>query len=305
MNYLYYPGCSLEGTAKEYDISTRALMQALEVDLADITDWSCCGSSAAESVSQLLCLALSARNLALAEKMDQKGDILVPCSACYLNLQKVSQKVAEDAQLLTDINTILKEDNLTLKGDVKVRHLLDVLATDVGATAIAAKVQKPLKGLRIAPYYGCQCLRPYALFDDPEAPQSMEPLIEASGASVWSWTMGAKCCGANHMNTKPEVGIELVAAILRAAKGADAIVTVCPMCQMNLDAFQKKISAKFDEDLNISVLYLPQLLGRALGLSDAQVRLDLNFSPRLDFGPDPAGPDAESQNGSEGRRAAG
>jgi len=230
-----------------------------------------------------LSLALPARNLALAEKMDQEGDILVPCSACYLNLQKVAQKVAEDKGLLQNINLVLGEEDLTLHGTTKVRHLLDVLANDVGAKTIAAKVKKPLSGLQVAPYYGCQALRPYALFDDPEAPQSMEPLIAATGASVWPWEMDATCCGANHMNTKPEVAMSLVADILRAAKGADAIVTVCPMCQMNLDAFQKKISRKSDEDLSISVLYLPQLLGSALGLSDDQVRLDLNFSFGLDF----------------------
>ena len=132
--------------------------------------------------------------------------------------------------------------------------------------------------MSIAPYYGCQCLRPYPVFDDPEVPQSMEPILHAVGASVHSWDMGGKCCGASHMTTKPDVGLELVVAILKEAKGADAIVTVCPMCQMNLEAYQKKISRKYKEDLEISILYLPQLLGMALGLSEKDVRLDLNLA---------------------------
>jgi len=130
----------------------------------------------------------------------------------------------------------------------------------------------------IAPYYGCQALRPYVVFDDPECPQSMEPLIEAIGAKVHHWDMGGKCCGASHTTTKPEVGIELVSAILKKAKGADAIVSVCPMCQMNLEAFQDKISEYRHEDLHIPVLYLPQLLGLAIGLTDKELCLDSNLS---------------------------
>ena len=142
------------------------------------------------------------------------------------------------------INIILEEKNLHLHGQVQVRHLLDVVARDVGPAKIVSRVKNPFIDLNIAPYYGCQCLRPYSIFDDPEEPRSMEPLIEAVGAKVHPWNMGGRCCGASHMTTKPEVALELVAGILKAARGADAIVTVCPMCQMNLEAYQKKISAK-------------------------------------------------------------
>jgi len=132
--------------------------------------------------------------------------------------------------------------------------------------------------MRIAPYYGCQALRPYAVFDDPEEPVSMEAIIKATGASVHDWEMGGKCCGAAHMNTKQEVAIELVAAILKAGKGADAIVTVCPMCQMNLEAYQSKISGVANEDLSTTILYLPQLLGLAIGLSDQDLHLKDNLA---------------------------
>jgi heterodisulfide reductase subunit B len=278
MKYLYYPGCSLEGSAREYDVSTRALMSALGAELIELEDWTCCGASAAAAVGHYLSLALPARNLALVEKQKAKEDILVPCSACYLNLKTVEEKVKKDFNLLNDINTILAEEQLKITGRTRTRHLLDVIANDFGAKKIAPKVVRKLEGLAIAPYYGCQCLRPYTVFDDPEDPKSMEPVLEAVGADVHRWDMGSKCCGASHMNTKMDVGLELVGAILRRAKGADAVVTVCPMCQMNLEAYQKKISRMRGDDVTISILYLPQLLGWALGLSEKDLRLDLNLA---------------------------
>jgi heterodisulfide reductase subunit B len=283
MRYLYYPGCSLEGTALEYDLSTRNVMHKAGAELVEIEEWTCCGASAAEATSHLLSLALPARNLAIAEKMGDVNDILVPCSACYLNLKKVEAKTKKDPRLLEQLNHILAEEQLEIQGMVRVRHLLDVIANDVGAENIRTLVHKTLDGITVAPYYGCQCLRPYPVFDDPEAPRSMEPIIEAIGARVLQWDMGAKCCGASHMNTRMEVGIELVANILRGARSADAIVTVCPMCQMNLEAHQRKISRVYREDLNTTILYLPQLIGLALGISEKKLGLKLNLSVSDNF----------------------
>lgn len=278
MKYLYYPGCSLEGTALEYNSSTRIFMQELGAELIELEDWTCCGASAAEATSYLLSLALPALVLAKAENMDGVKEILVPCSACYLNLKKVEEKIRKDQELLDQINIVLAEENLILNGRMKVRHLLDVVANDVGSKNIFTRLKKPLTNFIVAPYYGCQCLRPYSIFDDPEDPRSMEGVIKASGANIHQWNMGGRCCGASHMTTKPEVALELVAAILKAARGADAIVTVCPMCQMNLEAYQKKISGMCKEDLSMPILYLPQFLGLALGLSEQDVRLDMNLS---------------------------
>jgi heterodisulfide reductase subunit B2 len=278
MSYLYYPGCSLTGTAKEYDLATRAVMDAMGVPLTELDEWTCCGASAAEACSDLLALALPAINLAIAEKMDGTQDVLVPCSACYLNLKKANEALRQDTKTRARVNTVLAEKDLTLEGTVGVRHLLDVLATDLGAEAIRAQVKVDLSHLTIAPYYGCQCLRPYPVFDDPEEPRSMEPLIRATGARIHPWQMGAKCCGASHMNTKMEVALELVHAILQAARGADAIVTVCPMCQMNLEAYQNKIARRYGDVAEMSILYLPQLLGMAFGLSDETLGLGLNLA---------------------------
>lgn len=283
MNYTYYPGCSLSGSAMEYDLSTRALMERLGISLTEIEDWSCCGATAAEAISSLLSSSLGARNLALAEKMDPSSDILVPCSACYLNLKKAEMDRREDPELAKKLNSILGEENLVISNPPGVRHLLDVLVNDITAKTIFENTLRPLKGLSIAPYYGCQCLRPYVVFDDPEVPTSMDALIEACGADLFKWDMGASCCGASNMSTKPATAKKLVKKILMAARGADVIVTVCPMCQLNLEGFQQEISRDASIDLTVSVLYLPQVLGLALGLSEKEVKLEKNLALTVPF----------------------
>jgi heterodisulfide reductase subunit B len=283
MNYTYYPGCSLEGTAREYDLSTRAVMERLGIQLTELPDWTCCGASAAVPDSLLLSLALPARNLAIAEQVAPGQDILVPCSACYLNLKRAQKTLAADPDLAVKIDTVLLDEGLQLIRSPGVRHLLDVLVNDVGAQGIGNRLKTPLEGLVVAPYYGCQCLRPDTVFDDPEIPRSMEPLIAATGAEIHPWSMGGRCCGASHMNTKPEVARKLVGAILSAARGADGIATVCPMCQMNLEAHQKTISREENEDLQITVLYLPQLIGLAFGLPEEELGIDLNLAVAKPF----------------------
>ena len=269
MDYLYYPGCSLEGTAKEYDLSCRALFDALGCRLTDIPDWTCCGATAARCVDPLLSVVLPARNLALAEKTETGLDVLVPCSACYLNLKKARQDLLAGNDLRAQVNQVLAEEDLAVQGAVRVRHLLDVLSRDGAVTRVAQLAENRMKGIVIAPYYGCQCLRPYATFDDPERPHAMDALIRATGADVLSWDVGAVCCGASTATTKPQVGKELVGRILDRAGEAHAVVTVCPMCQMNLERFQPH---------PVPILYLPQFLGLALGMPGNSLGCDLNLS---------------------------
>jgi heterodisulfide reductase subunit B len=278
MKYFYYSGCSLQGTALEYNDSTQAVMRELGIELVELEDWTCCGASAAEAISDLLSVVLPARNLALAERMNLYSDFLIPCSACYLNLRKVDERIRRDPEILDKVNEALGEEGLSYHGGIRSRHLLDVLATDIGPGMIKNHVKCELSGLRIVPYYGCQALRPYGGYDDPEQPRCMEPLIEALGAEVHPWAMGAKCCGAGLMTTKKEVAIELTSTLLTAAKGADCIATICPMCQMNLDSYQKRASHVRGENLRISVLYLPQLMGAAFGLPEKDLKLNLNMA---------------------------
>jgi heterodisulfide reductase subunit B2 len=283
MNYLYYPGCSLTASAREYDQATREVLAAVGAQLTEIDGWTCCGASAAAPVSPLLALSLSARNLALAERMNPDGQLLVPCSACYLNLKRAQHALNNDTDTRPKIDRALAAIDLNATGTIRVRHLLDVLAMDLDARHLSTLMTRCLSGLTVAPYYGCQCLRPYVEFDDPERPVSMEPLIEATGAEVFPWEMGARCCGASLVSTQPDTGLKRVGAILKAARGADAIVTVCPMCQMNLDAWQTKASRLAGENLSITVLYLPQLLGLALGVAHHDLGLDLNLAVSKDF----------------------
>jgi len=278
MKYVYYPGCTLESTALEYNVSTRAVMQALGAELVELEDWTCCGASASEATSYLLSMVLGARNLAIGERMGVNADLLIPCSACYLNLRRVEDHVGRDDKLLGRINEALQGEGLEYKGGIRVRHFLDVISRDFTPEDVSSLVKKKLSGLRVAPYYGCQALRPYSDFDDPQQPRSMEPLIEALGAEVHPWEMRAKCCGAALMNTKKEVALELTAGILRSARGADCVISVCPMCQLNLEAYQEAISKAQGEDLSISVLYLPQLMGLAFGLPQEELKLDLNLA---------------------------
>lgn len=283
MKYIYYPGCSLEGTALEYNVSTQAAMHALGSELVELDDWTCCGASAAGATSYLLSIVLAARNLALGERMGAEADFLIPCSACYLNLARVGEHVKDDPELRDRVNEVLSVEGLSYKTGIKVRHLLDVLANDFDPDAIEAQAEQKLSGLRVAPYYGCQALRPYGTYDDPERPRSMEPLINALGAELHEWTMGARCCGAALMSTKRDVALKHVGAILSAAKGADCIVTVCPMCQINLEGYQVEVSKACGEALNVSILYLPQLMGLAFGVPGKELRLNLNLALSKSF----------------------
>jgi heterodisulfide reductase subunit B len=284
MRYAYYPGCSLEATAQEYNLSTQAVTRELGLELEELADWNCCGASAAEITSQLLSFVLPARNLALAEAACEgatNGDcqLVASCSACYVNLSKVGVHVKQDPALLDRINQALSVDGLVYSGQIRVRHLLDVLVNDVGTEAIAARVKQPLTGLDVAPYYGCQTVRPYSPFDAPYLPNSMDRILEALGARVHPNPLKAACCGGTLLTTKREVGLKLVGDLFQAVEGADCIVTVCPLCQMNLESYQGPVSKKLGQAVHMPILYLTQLLGLAFGLSERELGLKHNIVP--------------------------
>ena len=276
MRYAYYPGCSLTESAVEFDVSTRAVMTFLGAELEEIPDWTCCGASAAEPVSKLMNYALPARNLAIVERDMDGIDVLAPCSACYLNLLKVNREVVGNRSLHGRVNEVLAASGMVYGGHVKVRHLLDVLVNDVGAKIIAQHVADNLEGMKIAPYYGCQILRPYPVFDDPGKPSSMTSILEGLGAEVLEWDHANKCCGASLMMGHREVALKSVAAILADAGDADAIVTVCPLCQMNLEAYQQQ--ARKLGGRSVPILYLTQLMGLAFGLDADAMLLDKNLT---------------------------
>ncbi len=278
MKYLFYPGCSMHASALEYQTSMLAVLEAMGAQVKELDDWTCCGASVASVMSDLLGLALPARNLALAEAADGNRPLLVGCSACYTNFRRVSLAAANPATL-SKINQVLEIEKLTYQNKIQTRHLLDVLANDFGAEKIAAHVKRPLTGLKVAPYYGCQTVRPYAPYDDSQHPTSMVRLLEALGATVYHYSHEASCCGTALLTTKPHTGYEIVGQILDAASPADCLAVVCPMCHLNLDSYQDHVSQVLGKPIKIPVLFLPQLIGLAFGLPDHVLMLKRQVVP--------------------------
>lgn len=275
MRYSYYPGCSLKTTGYQYESSTKAVMARLGCELEELEDWSCCGSMASDMVSPLLSAALAARNLALA---DAKGQELVTtCSGCFLNLFRLHKRLERDRDLARKLHRVLAEVGLRYTGAANVRHLLEVIASDIGVASVRRQVTRPLEGLKVVPYYGCLVVRPYAEFDGPDLPMSMDRLIEAVGAEAVPFMMKTRCCGGTLITTKKSVGLKLISDILRPAVGADCIVTVCPLCQLNLDAYQAIAAREIGVRLEIPVLYVTQLMGIAFGLPEEDVKLSQNI----------------------------
>ncbi len=278
MKYLFYPGCSMHGSALEYQTSMLAVLEAMGAEIKELDDWTCCGASVASVMSDLLSLALPARNLALAEAADGGRPLLVGCSSCYTNLRRTALAAANPSTLAR-INQALEVENLTYHGAVQTRHLLDVLANDFRADAIRACVKRPLTGLKVAPYYGCQTVRPYSPFDDSQHPTSMVDILEALGATVYHYSHEATCCGTALLTTKPHVGFEIVGQILDSASAADCLAAVCPMCHLNLDSYQDHVSRALGKPIRIPVLFLPQLIGLAFGLPESDLLLKREVVP--------------------------
>jgi heterodisulfide reductase subunit B len=277
MKYSYFPGCSLKGLGRAYEESLLPVMRHLGVELEELDDWNCCGATAYMSVDEHEASVLAARNLAIAEK-NGHCDLLAPCSACYLVLNKAKHNVADFPEVRKSVHRALETAHLTYRGTIAVRHPLDVLFHDVGLEAIKQKVVRPLKGLKVAPYYGCQVVRPYSTFDEAWNPTTMDQILAALGAEVVPFPLKTKCCGGSLTGTVPEAGLRLSYILLKEAvrRGADVIATICPLCQFNLDAYHDQIVKRWGE-ARIATVYFTQLMGLAFGLSPRELGLHRNF----------------------------
>lgn len=277
MKYIYYPGCSLERNASAYNDSTKAVAGPLGMAFQEVDDWNCCGAVEFIAVDKMQAYALTARNLALAEQQLSNGENMVaPCSACFLNLSKCDAYLNASPSLAHKVNQALGAGGLHYTpGKVHTRHLLDVIVNDVGYDAVAEKVTKPLYGLRVAPYYGCLIVRPGFLdkFDDPEYPTSLDKLMRTLGTTVVDFPMKAHCCGGHMTQISDAIALNMINHLLKNAADyeADVIVTICPMCQLNLDAYQKDVNRALGTNYNIPILYFTQLIGLALGLSASEL----------------------------------
>ena len=272
MKYAYYPGCSLESTAWDFDRSTRALCGALGVELVDIPDWVCCGSTPAHVSSASLAVALPVVNLQKAAAID--APIMTACASCYARLRTANYKVKNEPDERRRVERIT---GAPYDGGVKVQHVLDVLVNDLGPDAIRAKVTRPLEGLRVACYYGCLLTRPPEIvaFENAEHPSSMERLLNAAGATPVEWPYKTECCGAGLSMTNSAVVVRLSHKLLSMAReaGAQCVAVACPLCQVNLDLRQADAKAIHGDLPDTPVLYITQLLGLAVGLSPDEVGL--------------------------------
>jgi len=257
MKVSYYPGCSLLGTAREYDQSTRVVCSTLGIELEELEDWNCCGATSAHSTNDFLSLALPARDLSLADKKGQ--DLIVPCAACFQRLKVAEKKLLEKP--LPDF---------PYEGKAKVRHLLDLCSEEEVSQQIEVKMKKPLSGLRVACYYGCLVVRPPKITGaaDYEDPQNMDKLMKQLGAQPVDWSYKTDCCGGSLVLTRPDVIQRLIQKILDMAleAGAECLAVCCPMCHSNLDMYQGRLSKESGKDYQVPILYFTELLGLALGL---------------------------------------
>ena len=279
-HYTYYPGCSIEATAVGLGMSIRAIAGPLELGLMELEGWTCCGTIPYSSLDSDEATLLAAHNLALAEKTGL--DLVTPCTGCFVVLATANRKLKENAQLMGQVNQALAEAGMAYRGSVRVRLLTEVLVNDVTAEFLATK-GRGLNHLRVAPYYGCQLVRPNFGFDHPEDPRSLDKLVNSLGAVAVSFPMKARCCGGSLVISEEDMALGLVYKLLRNAvnEGAQCVVTPCPLCQMNLDAFQGRVNSRYGTRFNIPVLFLPQLIGLALGADTHSLGLKSNIvSPR-------------------------
>jgi heterodisulfide reductase subunit B len=272
--YSYFPGCSSsEGGAKAYDWSAQAVSKVLDIELIELDDWNCCGSTPYSSIDELSSFCLSARNLSLAEK--RGFDLVTPCSSCYIMLNRTNSHLKEYPRVKANVDEALAAGGLEYHETVKARHLLDVFVNDIGYDVIRARVKRNLQGLKVAPYYGCQIVRPKSGFDHPELPQSLDKLVANLGAEPISFPLKSRCCGASMIISDEAAALDLIRMLLNSAasNGAECLVTVCPLCQTNLDAYQSQVNRKFKSNFHLPILFFTQLIGIAFGLSDKELGL--------------------------------
>jgi heterodisulfide reductase subunit B len=264
--YAYFPGCSLEKIAFSYDLSTKETSQKIGVELKELEDWNCCGATTYFHVDELLAYTLCARNLAMAEK--ENLDLVAPCSACYKNSVFTNIHLNEDKDLKDHVNYALKEDDLHFSGNLAVKHLMEVYVQDVGFEEIREQVKKPLEDLKVAPYYGCQILRPQKDHEEVEEANFFEELITAIGATPIEYALKLYCCGGSLILTSRQAALRMIRNLLQNAinGGADVIATACPMCQVNLEVYQSQVNQEYGTDFSVPVVYFTQLMGLSFGI---------------------------------------
>lgn len=280
MKFALFLGCHIPVRLKQYETSSRAILERLDVELVDIEEFNCCGYPLRNIEFKAFLLA-SARNLSLAEK--KKLDVMALCQCCYGALKKAGFLLRENDSLRKEVNAILEREGISYEGKVEVKHLLYVLHQEVGVEAIKKKIVKTFKGLKIAAHYGCHVLRPSQVvrFDDPVTPSIFDQLVEATGAESIAWPMRLECCGAPLWGIHDELSTEITLKKLRNGResGADYLCTACTYCQIQFDTVQQIILSQRGLNHPLPSILYPQLLGLSMGIDPETLGLKMNKIP--------------------------
>ncbi len=289
MKIPYFPGCTLKTTAKNLEIPALEVAKRLDIELIELDRWNCCGVVAYLASDDLMKHLAPVRNFLRVQEMNKAGIVenenrlITLCSMCYNTLSLSNLRMNNSPADLQTMNDFMHEEEEIYDGKVDVVHLLEVI-NDLGWDAVQKQVKKPLKGLKIAPYYGCMLLRPKEVgIDNPENPQILENLVKSLGAEPVKWNSGMRCCGSYHTVKNVDIVVNLAKGILDDAKanGANAVITTCPLCAFNLDSRQKEIKTKYPDFETIPVLYFSQLMGVAFDIEAEKLAWDLNYvSPK-------------------------
>ena len=279
MEIAYYPGCSLKQSSALYDVQCRRVFEALGVTLTEIEDWNCCGATSAAKVDDFLAVALSARNLGIAEASgcDQ---VVIPCSACYSKTMVAQQRLRDDSALRDEINTGISQK---VNDKIKIASILEALLETVYSGSLKNRVQKQFRGLNPVCYYGCMLTRfPYnvTVSDDVENPKGMESVLKVLRANPLDWNSKTACCGASAAINDHKTALNLMAGIMQDAvsRGANCLVVTCPMCQLNMDAQQEAFCQLHGIRERLPVYFLTELIGLAIGMSIEELQIDRHFT---------------------------
>jgi heterodisulfide reductase subunit B len=291
----YYPGCALEGSGGPYDRSTRALVDALDLEMETLKDWNCCGAMEVKNIHPMLQTYMSARNMAIAAEQMGLDTVMAPCNGCYHNLKKAEYECSTSPETLQTVQDLAKKaDDPVYDGKVRTLHLLEWLMEELGPEGIKERIRKNLNGLKIANYYGCMYTRPRQIFPEKDQgpgsesthkPHFMDDLLQAAGAENVDYPLKTACCGGAHTLSDSDTSTQLVLNLLQAAEesGAEVIATECPTCHSGLEMHQVRAETRFGIKTKVKIVYFTQLLGLALGLSPRKLAIHENVSDSLDL----------------------
>ena len=279
--YSYYPGCSSQKGASSSNMmkSVATMCEELDVQLNEIPDWNCCSASIGYgSGGELPRLVMSARNIALSEEHNAGQDIVATCAACWLSTREAAERFEDDENMFKEANEALAEAGMKLKNETPIRHMAEVLIEDIGYEEIGKGVKKPLEGVKIAGYVGCQTNRPFGIDGESyENPMYLDGLVDTLGGdSIPTYEKKVQCCGGALAFSEPEKSQEMIKGIIEAAydNDADMIATPCPLCQANVEIYQDQINAKYGTKFDMPVVYYSQLISVAYGRNASDAALD-------------------------------